>query len=78
MPAVKDLVWLQEEPKNCGAYWFIQNQLKQLGKEVRYIGRTESASPATGSPKAHHRQQQTILEAAFDFEPEHPGAIDIQ
>jgi 2-oxoglutarate dehydrogenase E1 component len=67
LPAVKDLVWLQEEPKNCGAYLFIQNQLKQLSRQVRYIGRSESASPATGSPKTHQRQQQAILEAAFDF-----------
>ncbi len=78
LPAVKDLVWLQEEPKNCGAYWFIQNQLKQLGKPVRYIGRAESASPATGSPKTHQRQQQAILDAAFDLSKDLLGDIDVQ
>jgi 2-oxoglutarate dehydrogenase E1 component len=78
LPAVKDLVWLQEEPKNCGAYMFIQNELKKLGKTVRYIGRTESASPATGSPKTHQRQQQAILDAAFDFSKDLTGDIDIQ
>jgi 2-oxoglutarate dehydrogenase complex dehydrogenase (E1) component-like enzyme len=32
---------------------------------VRYIGRAAAASPATGSPKSHRRQQQAIIEAAF-------------
>ena len=77
LPAVKDLVWLQEEPKNCGAYTFMQNRLKQLDRSVRYIGRSESASPATGSPKTHQRQQQAILEAAFDFSKDVEGDIDI-
>ena len=63
--AAKDTVWLQEEPKNCGAFSYVEPLFRQLGVNARYIGRAASASPATGSPKAHRRQQQTIMETAF-------------
>ncbi len=61
----KDIVWLQEEPKNNGAYGFVESRFRKLGVSLRYIGRAECASPATGSPKVHKRQQQAILDAAF-------------
>ncbi|MES2503654.1 MAG: multifunctional oxoglutarate decarboxylase/oxoglutarate dehydrogenase thiamine pyrophosphate-binding subunit/dihydrolipoyllysine-residue succinyltransferase subunit [Myxococcota bacterium] len=77
LPAVKDIVWLQEEPKNCGAYLFAQSKLKELGVMARYIGRRENASPATGSPKVHARQQQAIMEAAFDFSKDQSADIDV-
>lgn len=60
-----EIVWLQEEPRNNGAYLYIKDKLNQEGVSVRYIGRAESASPATGSPKVHKFQQATILEKAF-------------
>ncbi len=65
IPAVKELVWLQEEPENCGAYSFMKLELEKMGHSVRYVGRPASSSPATGSPKAHQKQQLAILEAAF-------------
>ncbi|MDA0713352.1 MAG: 2-oxoglutarate dehydrogenase E1 component, partial [bacterium] len=61
----KDIVWLQEEPKNCGAYSYMDPLFRKLQVNLRYIGRVASASPASGSPKVHHRQQQAIVEAAF-------------
>lgn len=77
LPGIKEIIWLQEEPKNCGAYFFIQHELKKLGRQARYIGRAPSASPATGSPKVHQRQQQAIWEAAFDLSKELTEDIDI-
>lgn len=77
LPKVQDLVWLQEEPKNSGAYLFVQNELKKRGRQVRYVGREENSSPATGSPKAHQRQQQAIIAAAFDFSNDNTGDMDV-
>jgi 2-oxoglutarate dehydrogenase complex dehydrogenase (E1) component-like enzyme len=64
LPA-KDIVWLQEEPRNNGAYLFVKDQLSRLNIPLRYIGRAESASPATGSLKIHKMQQTSLMEAAF-------------
>jgi 2-oxoglutarate dehydrogenase E1 component len=65
-----DLFWVQDEPCNMGAGAFVTPRLEKLiaGKAIRYdfIGRAESASPATGSHKAHVLEQQQILRQAFD------------
>lgn len=61
----KDIVWLQEEPRNQGAYLFVKDTLSRIKIAVRYIGRAEAASPATGSLKIHKLQQATLMEAAF-------------
>ncbi|MBN4077321.1 multifunctional oxoglutarate decarboxylase/oxoglutarate dehydrogenase thiamine pyrophosphate-binding subunit/dihydrolipoyllysine-residue succinyltransferase subunit [Sulfobacillus acidophilus] len=64
--AKKEVVWVQEEPRNMGAFSFIAPRLQKLGvKDLRYIGRAASASPATGSPNAHKKQQKGIIEAVF-------------
>lgn len=69
MPKLKKVIWAQEEPKNMGSWEFINpfinDLLEEVGKEkikVDYVGRTRRASPATGSPSAHNREQQTILD----------------
>jgi len=62
-----DVVWLQEEPKNCGAYRFVEPYFRELGRAARYVGRAAAASPATGSPSVHKAQQQAIVNAAFDL-----------
>ncbi len=67
-PASASVTWLQEEPRNMGAWSFVAPRLAQLISPARtpeYIGRDESASPATGSPDAHQLERQLILEAAF-------------
>ncbi len=67
-PNVVEVVWLQEEPENMGAWRYIRPHLDDLlGPEmpVRYIGRTEQASPAEGSIDDHQEEQQRIVSAAF-------------
>ena len=62
-------MWIQEEPENMGAWTFIMRMFMTHAKtsEIRlsYIGRPESASPATGFSKAHAQQQQAIIEKLF-------------
>ncbi len=61
-----ELVWVQEEPANMGAWRFMSRYLfVEAGRSSRGIYRRESASPATGSPKAHAREQAAIIEKAF-------------
>jgi 2-oxoglutarate dehydrogenase E1 component len=63
-----DLVWVQEEPWNMGAWFFIRGYLPGLlGKDLllRCIARPESASPATGSSASHKLEQQMLLDEVF-------------
>ncbi len=63
------LYWVQDEPCNMGAGQFVTPRFHELlaGKPIayRFIGRAESASPATGSHKAHVIEQHQILAEAF-------------
>jgi 2-oxoglutarate dehydrogenase E1 component len=63
----RDFVWVQEEPANMGALAFLLPRLERLarGRGVRSIKRSASASPATGSHKAHEMEQHTLLTLAF-------------
>jgi 2-oxoglutarate dehydrogenase E1 component len=61
-PKAERFVWVQEEPRNMGAYRFCQAQLKELlGIDVSFVGRPDSATPACGSTKMHAAQQEKIL-----------------
>ncbi len=61
-----ELVWVQEEPGNQGGWPFMALNLPELvGRPVRLVARTPSASPATGSSKKHGVEQQTLVEKAF-------------
>jgi 2-oxoglutarate dehydrogenase E1 component len=65
-PNCHDLVWVQEEPANMGAMFHVQPRLERLtGRRLRSVRRHASGSPATGSAKAHHLEQQTLLTLAF-------------
>jgi 2-oxoglutarate dehydrogenase E1 component len=66
-PDLSELIWLQEEPRNMGAWRYIQPLLQELVGElpVRYIGRPERASPAEGSADAHAVEQARIVEEAL-------------
>ena len=66
-PAAEEIVWVQEEPENMGAWDFIRPHLVELagGRPVRAIARPRSASPAEGSAARHTRQQQLLIDAAF-------------
>ena len=67
-----EIIWCQEEPKNMGAWAFIQpyvewvfDQMGRSGQRVRYIGRPASASTATGLMRTHLAQLQAFLDEAF-------------
>ena len=62
-----EVVWAQEESRNRGAWTFIQPRLSALfpGRTVWYAGRRASASPATGSLRAHKEEQAALVEAAL-------------
>jgi 2-oxoglutarate dehydrogenase E1 component len=58
-------VWVQEEPQNMGALWYMQVNAAQSGFAMKYISRSASASPATGFAKKHGMEQSEIVEKAF-------------
>ncbi len=67
-PHVKEICWVQEEPKNMGAWNFIEPRLKWLapeGVQVHYIGRRRRSSPSEGDPTIHKKEQARIMEEAF-------------
>jgi 2-oxoglutarate dehydrogenase E1 component len=61
------VVWVQEETKNRGGWYYmlpiLQEQLPD--REIRYVGRQPSASPATGSPRIHREQQAELVNEAL-------------
>jgi len=63
----REFVWVQEEPANMGALAFLLPRLERLarGRAVLSVKRSASASPATGSHKAHELEQKTLLTLAF-------------
>jgi len=65
-PQARDVVWVQEEPANMGALFFVQPRIERLlRRPIRSVKRSASGSPATGSAKAHTLEQQTLLTLAF-------------
>ena len=68
-PHAREIVWVQEEPANMGAHFYVMPRLERLAKasgvRVRSVKRSGSASPATGSAKAHELEQKTLLALAF-------------
>jgi 2-oxoglutarate dehydrogenase E1 component len=66
-PRAREVVWVQEEPANMGALFYVMPRLRRVAKpiQVRSVKRSASASPATGSAKAHELEQKTLLTLAF-------------
>ena len=67
---VNDIVWVQEEPENQGAWWIIQHQLRKVLREnqsLSYIGRQASSAPAVGYPSLFHRQQRELVSDALNL-----------
>jgi 2-oxoglutarate dehydrogenase E1 component len=63
-PAVEEVVWVQEEPKNMGAWTYVAPRLRvSTGNAtiLRYIGRPERSSPAEGYASAHKSEQERIV-----------------
>jgi 2-oxoglutarate dehydrogenase E1 component len=70
-PALREVVWLQEEPENMGAWEFMRPLIDEtIGDRcpLRYIGRARSASPSEGSAAWHQLNQKALVEQAFDLD----------
>jgi 2-oxoglutarate dehydrogenase E1 component len=65
----RQLQWVQEEPRNMGAWSFVRPRLEAVAGErwqaPRFVGRPASASPATGSSESHKFEQDQLMEEAF-------------
>jgi 2-oxoglutarate dehydrogenase E1 component len=74
-PRDASVVWCQEEPMNQGAWYSIQDALRRLvslamfGAELRYVGRTPSASVSAGYTALHVQEQETFISAALGQSP---------
>jgi 2-oxoglutarate dehydrogenase E1 component len=68
-PNAREIVWVQEEPGNMGAAGYILPRFERLAKarglNFRSVKRSASASPATGSAKAHEMEQKALMALAF-------------
>ena len=66
---VSEIFWVQEEPQNMGAWHFICRHITPMlpiGRDFRYIGRPDRASPASGSFKVYRKEQDALLAASFE------------
>ncbi len=72
-PQVSDVRWVQDEPENQGAWWFLQLHLPQAIEaalpgyqlNLRGITRPEASAPSVGSVKAHQAQEADLMERAL-------------
>jgi 2-oxoglutarate dehydrogenase E1 component len=81
MPKLQDVIWAQEEPKNNGAWSFVEDLLEQTlaeagfeGMRAQYAGRASSASPATGLAKRHAVEQEALIATALGHAPTSPAS----
>ena len=67
-PNAKEVVWLQEEPLNMGAWTFVEHRfwrVKEQGYDLRQVARVESGSPATGSKIVHDQELADLMDETF-------------
>jgi len=69
---LQEVIWCQEEPRNNGAWFFVDNQIEDAltaaghkGMRPKYAGRDVGASPATGFAKRHQQQQEALVADAL-------------
>ena len=63
------MVWVQDEPENMGPWSFAHGRLHRMLRErfvLTHVSRSESASPATGSPAVHQLESEDLMRRAFD------------
>jgi 2-oxoglutarate dehydrogenase E1 component len=72
MTNLAEVVWCQEEPRNNGAWFFVESQIEaalteagHAGMRASYVGRAVAASPATGLASRHKEQQEALVAAAL-------------
>jgi 2-oxoglutarate dehydrogenase E1 component len=73
LPALREVVWTQEEPRNMGAWTFMEPRLRAIlpeGVELGYEGRPDRASPAEGYAHRHAAEQARLVRAALAGAPE--------
>jgi 2-oxoglutarate dehydrogenase E1 component len=71
-PACQELLWVQEEPANMGAWPYLAPAIRAVAGpaiRVRYVGRSDRGSPAEGSPEVHLAEQNRLVAEAFDNVP---------
>jgi 2-oxoglutarate dehydrogenase E1 component len=69
LPNLEEIVWVQEEPKNMGAWNFVEDYLRnhlQVDQTLRYIGRPDRSSPAVGVPNVHKTEQNEIVQSVIN------------
>ncbi|WP_027085747.1 2-oxoglutarate dehydrogenase E1 component [Cohnella panacarvi] len=67
-PELNEIVWAQEEPKNMGAWFYMEPRIREIAPAeatVSYIGRPERSSPASGFQQVHVLEQQYIVTQAL-------------
>jgi 2-oxoglutarate dehydrogenase E1 component len=66
-----EVVWVQEEPANMGARFYVMPELRRMARNrvVVSVNRKASASPATGSAKAHDLEEKALIDVAFGAKP---------
>jgi len=67
-PKLEELVWVQEEPENMGAWGFVRPLTEELAEgrwPLRYVGRARSASPSEGTSSWHAANQKILVEEAY-------------
>ncbi len=67
-PNLREVVWLQEEPRNMGAWVFVSSRIRALlpeGLELTYVGRPKEASPSEGTKRRHEVEQNRFLSAVL-------------
>lgn len=72
---LSEVLWVQEEPQNMGAWTFVRPRLEALlsdPKKLRYVGRRDSGTTAEGSTKAHTTEQARIINEAVN-----PGVVSV-
>ena len=77
LPNLKEIVWVQEEPKNMGAWNFVDDYLRELlqeGQKLRVISRPSRSAPAGGIPSVHKTAQNKIINQALNIS----GRRDLQ
>ncbi len=77
----KELIWVQEEPENMGAWHFVRPLLRELfGSEllIKSVCRTANASPAEGSTALHIVHQSEIVDKAFGRELPGKQSVEVE